>query len=66
MGGGEIYIPTNNKKKSAKIKKKKKTANKRENKKMGNYLVALMEAWKLEIEHRWNGVEEKNKTKIFF
>ena len=34
-------------------------ANKRE-KKMGNYLVALTEAWKLEIKHRWNGVEEKN------
>ena len=33
---------------------------------MGNYLVALTEAWKFGIEHRWNGVEEKKKMKNFF
>ena len=32
---------------------------------MGNYLVALTEASKLEIEHRWNGVEERKPKKKF-
>ena len=65
-GGEEKKMATNNKKKSAKFKNKKnKTANKRERKKIGNCLVEFTEAWKLEIEHHWNGVEEKKKNNIF-